>query len=259
MLYGYETLTLIPEAGQSLTVGVTSQDLYTRTDEVSVRGDGTEALDGRTHALEALVVDAAALATIERWERSGVQVRAFALGLEASLVWDEPCRVRVVPEGQQKAGRHRAKVRLFTALREARVIGPVVNLLQGAFLPGGFDPVTRSVTHTLDYETVVYESIVSCMGDITASVSVVYPEATTETGTLEIAALSSPTVGLASSTCDLTTQNRACTLALPSGTRFVRWRLTISSEYPVTISPSEPCLRVATPIMTTPITQPVAY
>lgn len=258
MIYGYGTLTLIPDTGSPLTVSVASQDLYTRTDEVSVRGDGSEGIDARTHALEALVVDAAALATLERWAASDVLVRAFAKGVEASVVWDEPCRVRVLPQQQQQAGRHRSKVRLFTALRDARVAGPVVNLLAGPFLPDGFGKLTRAVTYTLDYETVVYESIVPCVGGVTAAASVVYPETTTETGTLEIAALASVGVGLASATCDFSTPARACTLALPSGTKFVRWRLTIQGDG-VTYTASEPCLRVAMPVMATAITQPVGY
>jgi len=261
VLYGYQTLTLIPDTGSPVAVDVASQDLYQRTDEMSVRGDGTEALDGRTHVLEALVVDAAALATIERWEREGVQVRGFAHGLEASLVWDEPCRVRVVPEGQQKAGRHRAKVRLFSAIRDAAIEGPAVNLLSGRFAPFLWGHETQDYA---DAPYVYTSDWVTVPGGVAVCASVDVTQAAPRQGGELRLWLDAPGV----STSEVLSSEE---VGQRSGIASVPWTPLVAGRARIRIvstgggaagsydSLRTPSLRVATSIMSTPITTPVAY
>lgn len=268
MIYGYETLTLLPDTGSPLTVSVASQDLYTRTDEVSVRGDGSEGIDARTHTLEALVVDAAALATLERWAASGQLVRAFAKGVEASIVWDEPCRVRVLPQPQQGAGRHRAKVRLFTALQGARIVGPVVNLISGRFAPSAMPWGSIFQNENDVFELLSGVVTVGGEGMVTASVNVI-ESAGRQDSQLRLwiqGITNAGTVGYQTSEVisseEVGTRSGVVSVSAPIATigNRVRWRVVstagVLSSEDILESAS---IRVATALMKTPATQPVGY
>lgn len=275
MIFQFDRLTLIPDGeGAALTVPLVRGGRLDVEEETSVRGDGTEGVDARRFTLEADTASDAAAATLERWSRAGRSVRALAVGLDGHAAWSEAVPLRLMQT--ERSGRATWRVRLFSALRDARIHrrGAVNLIADPAFhprpAPGGYaavDPVDLSLTQYLDdgdYE-VVWMSSVPCGPGAAAAASVsVLPGHTlgADEATVYAVALSHAGTVLASQQMALGGIGAISTplLTTPTGTVAVAWQLAAHSDAMGGLLQVEtPCLRIAAPLDRTGVGVPVAY
>ncbi len=273
MIHVFDRLFLLPPSGSALEVPLVAGARLAPDEEVSVRGDGTEGVDARRFTLEAETANDAAAATIERWQRAGYAVRAFCVGLDGHAAWSEPVPVRIAQTG--RAGRATWSVRMFSALREARVHRrSVVNLLSAPFLPApsstynAVDPVALTLLQTgLDDGDglVTWTAAVPCGPGLVCAASLVVDAAHTLTSgeaTLRLSSLDAAGSAITNVTVALGGFGviSTATLTTPAGTHAVEWKLEVSAT-PTggDLAVSTPTLRVQAPLSRTSVTTPVAY
>lgn len=275
MIHVFDRLFLLPPTGAALEAPLVAGARLAPDEEVSVRGDGTEGVDARRFVIEAETASDAAAATIERWQRAGYAVRAFCVGLDGHAAWAEPVPVRVSQTG--RTGRATWSIRLFSALREARIHRrSVVNLLTAPFLPvaeegyDDFDPVALTLLQSglNDGDAgATWTAVVPCGPGLTVAASVIVDAGHTLTGSealIRATALDAAGSALSNVSAALAVgglgPHATATMVTPPGTHALRWTLEVEpTPTGGDLAVSVPCLRVAAPLSRTSVTTPVAY